>query len=110
MIKYLEQKLNSALSKLKLSSYSPTFDRPRDAQFGDLFTNVALIIAKDQKRNPRDVAKEIISNLELSADYVSKTEIAGPGFINFFLSPAFLSRNLAEILKLKDSYGRFEAN
>ncbi|MGH2575891.1 MAG: arginine--tRNA ligase [Ignavibacteria bacterium] len=110
MISYLKEKINSALSKINIQSSNPTFERPKDEKFGDLSTNIAMIIAKEQNSNPKEIAKQIIDNLELSEDVVSKVEIAGAGFINLYFSEKYLTDNLKSILKLKTEYGRLDVN
>jgi arginyl-tRNA synthetase len=65
-------------------------DRTKDKAHGDLFTNLAMISAKAAKKNPRQLATEIISHLPASP-LVLKVEIAGPGFINFYLNPDWLA-------------------
>ena len=64
-----------------------TIERTRDAQHGDFASNLALILAKPLKLNPRQVAEKIIAALP-QHDVVTKVEIAGPGFINFFIDPS----------------------
>ena len=61
-------------------------ERPRDAGHGDLATNLALVLARREKAKPREVADRVMAELRLPATVVSKTEIAGPGFINFWLA------------------------
>jgi arginyl-tRNA synthetase len=61
-------------------------ERPRDAGHGDLATNIALLLAKTVRKSPRDVATRIVEALQLPADVVERVEIAGPGFINFWLA------------------------
>jgi arginyl-tRNA synthetase len=63
-----------------------TIERARDAQHGDFASNLALILAKPAKINPRQLAEKIISALP-QHDAVMKVEMAGPGFINFFINP-----------------------
>lgn len=70
---------------------------PPEEKFGDLSTNVAMLIAVKEKKLPKDLAKKIIENLK--DEDISKVEIAGNGFINFFLSEKFLAETLAVILK-----------
>ena len=60
-----------------------TLERPKQAQHGDYASNIAMQLAKGLKRNPREVAKDLIGDLPPSP-YLEKAEIAGPGFINFF--------------------------
>src|SRR4026207_1778377 len=74
-------------------------ERTRDAAHGDFATNVALQLAKPARRNPRQLAQAIVGALP-SSDLVSKIEIAGPGFINFHLSPHAYSEELARIFDL----------
>jgi arginyl-tRNA synthetase len=83
-------------------------ERPRDAGHGDLATNLALVLAKPQKAKPRDVAARVLSELRLSSSVISRTEIAGPGFINFWLAQDALADALHRILAAGPQYGRSE--
>ncbi|MDD1610359.1 MAG: arginine--tRNA ligase [Methylococcaceae bacterium] len=65
---------------------SVTIERCRDAQHGDFATNLALLLAKPAKTNPRQLAEKILAALP-AHEAVTKVEIAGPGFINFFINP-----------------------
>jgi arginyl-tRNA synthetase len=80
--------------------------RPRQKEHGDFSTNVALALAGG--RNPRDVAEVVVRHIP-DNDLLSKVEVAGPGFINFFVAHAWLYRVLEEIDRLGPSYGRLEA-
>ena len=84
----------------------PTLDveRTRDAAHGDFATNIALQLAKPLRRNPRQLAQAIVEAIP-SSELVSKTEIAGPGFINFHLSPRAYQEELARIFDLGAAYG-----
>lgn len=68
-------------------------DRTKDKSHGDLATNVAMMLTKATGKNPRELAQLIIDNLPASA-YVAKVEIAGPGFINFFIDDSALANQL----------------
>ncbi|MGH7629390.1 MAG: arginine--tRNA ligase [Gemmatimonadales bacterium] len=83
-------------------------ERPRDAGHGDLATNLALVLAKPQKTKPREVAARVLSELRLPASMVAKTEIAGPGFINFWLAQDALAESVQRILEAGPAYGRSE--
>ncbi len=83
-------------------------ERPRDAGHGDLATNLALVLAKPQKAKPREVAVRVLSELRLPTSVVSKTEIAGPGFINFWLAQDALAESAQRILAAGPAYGRSE--
>ncbi len=86
-----------------------TLERPREPSHGDLATNLAMVLAKPLKSNPRALAERIVAELDLPADLVARTEIAGPGFINFWLAEAHLIEGLNAIIKRGPDYGRFEA-
>ncbi|HEY2824572.1 MAG TPA: arginine--tRNA ligase [Gemmatimonadales bacterium] len=81
-------------------------ERPRDPAHGDFATNLALQLAKPLKKKPRDVADLILKELSLPAGIVDKTEIAGPGFINFRLATGALSNVLEAVLTQGTAYGR----
>ncbi|HET8624122.1 MAG TPA: arginine--tRNA ligase [Gemmatimonadales bacterium] len=83
-------------------------ERPRDVGHGDLATNLALVLAKPQKAKPRDVAARVLAELRLPSSVISKTEIAGPGFINFWLAQDALADSLDRILAGGLAYGRSE--
>ena len=80
---------------------------PREPEHGDWATPVALTLAKSARQPPRKVAETLRDALlqDLERDVVSSIEIAGPGFLNFRLAPAWLASNLARILNAPDSYG-----
>ena len=80
-------------------------DATKDTKHGDFATNLALMLAKPLGKPPRAVAEAIIKALPASP-LVSKTEIAGPGFINFFLAHGAFQSVVPEILKAKENYGR----
>jgi len=89
----------------EIASINTTLERTRDARHGEFATNIAMRLAKSLGRNPRDIAAEIIDNLPES-ELVDKVEIAGPGFINFYVSAAALHSELGDILKNGSCYGR----
>lgn len=87
--------------------FSVQIERAREKQHGDFASNIAMILAKAVDQKPRDLAALIVANLP-SSPLVKEVSIAGPGFINFFLSNnAFLSA-IPEILNTKDRYGFHE--
>lgn len=79
---------------------------PADRNHGDLSSNVAMSSARILKTSPRKIAQIIVSSLDTTNDFIEKVEIAGAGFINFFLSNKFFSEVLIEIEKSADKYGR----
>ena len=76
---------------------------------GDYSTNIAMIVAKKEKKNPNKLAEDIkkkLSKDKVLAKYISKIEVAGPGFINFWLSKDALLETLNSVLNQKDNYGK----
>lgn len=81
-------------------------DAPKSAQHGDYATNVAMTLTRSLKRKPREIAQQIIDHLQDSHGILDKVEIAGPGFINFFIRPHAWLGILREILNNPSRYGR----
>ncbi len=82
-------------------------DHTKDKSHGDYATNIALMLSKQAKTSPHELAKIIVNQLE-DASFIKKTEIAGPGFINFFLSDASSTSIVSEIIELGEMYGKSE--
>lgn len=98
--------IEKALKSLGLSANAITIEHPADSANGDYATNVALALAKQSKTNPRELAVKIAEVLRSAKiEAVEKIEIAGPGFINFYLSQEHFTRQLELILKRKELYG-----
>ena len=108
---HLEQLLQTALKSLQQNNSllaeipSIQIDTTKDKQYGDFASNIALILAKQAKQKPRDLAVLIVAAIPPSV-YVEKIEIAGPGFINFYLTPQALYSVVPEIIKGGDTYGQ----
>jgi len=81
-------------------------ERPRDAGHGDLATNMAMLLARRERANPRKTAERVLQELKLPSTLIAKTEIAGPGFINFWLAEDQLAQAHQQILKAGTKYGR----
>ena len=81
---------------------------PRDSAHGDLATNVAMVMSKQVKQKPRDIAAKIAIELEKDPD-ISRVDIAGPGFINLTLDPAFWGTRMLDIIRKGKDYGRSDA-
>jgi arginyl-tRNA synthetase len=81
-------------------------ERPRDSGHGDLATNLAMLLARRERTKPRDMAERVVTELRLPSSLVSKVEIAGPGFINFWLAENQLAAAVATILEQGRRYGR----
>ncbi len=111
MKQHIEALVQTALRQLQASGDIPAIpafiqvDAIKDKQRGDFATNIAMIIAKLTQDKPRDIAERLIKLLPPSP-YILKTEVAGPGFINFFLSPEALTAVVATVLADKETFGR----
>jgi len=98
--------IKECLQNLGISGVDFVVEHPESFSHGDYFTNVAMISAKKLGKNPRDLAVEIKSFLEKNkTDFIEKIEIAGPGFINFFLKDSFFVGEVGRILKNKKTFG-----
>lgn len=83
-------------------------ERPRKEGLGDLSTNVALLLQGRLKRPSLELAHELREKLEERADLFERVEVAGPGFINFWINPQVYRENLREILKEGPNYGKID--
>jgi len=84
------------------------FEVPKSELHGDLSTNIAMLLAKKLRKNPRELANEIIQQIKVNPHLISKVEIAGAGFINFFISERFYSNVIHKILESRESFGKSE--
>ena len=100
----LFEKASESLPYLK--DITITFEVPKIETHGDLSTNAAMLLTKILKRNPREIANEIIAALPIDEKNILKTEIAGPGFINFFFTPSFVSSIIKTIIDEGAEYGK----
>ncbi|HEY5975886.1 MAG TPA: arginine--tRNA ligase [Geobacteraceae bacterium] len=82
-----------------------TIERPAHADHGDLATNAAMVLAKPERKSPRQIADLIIAHLVDPAGEFSRVEVAGPGFINFHIAPAAWQRTLSVVAEQGDAYG-----
>ncbi len=101
----IRSKINDALTKLNVSTSECNFDilKTSNPEHGDLASNVALKLAKIFKKNPMDIANDIVSNIDLSN--LRKIEIAKPGFLNFFFEEDNFSNVVKHILTSQEQYG-----
>ena len=84
-------------------------ERPKDLNHGDYASNVAMKICKLAKMKPIDVANTLVSNIDLAKASIEKIEIAGPGFMNFFISSNTLTEVINKVLMEKENYGKSNA-
>ncbi|MBV0934314.1 arginine--tRNA ligase [Marinobacterium weihaiense] len=116
MKEQIAQLIDAALSTLIANGTLPADITPniqventRDKAHGDFASNIALTLAKPARRNPRELAQQLCDALPTNGS-IEKTEIAGPGFINFFVSQASIFTVLGDILEQGDAFGRGQAN
>ena len=83
-----------------------TVEIPGDRAHGDLATNAAMSSARAFRLPPRRIADAILAHLQLENTYLERAEVAGPGFLNLFLSPAFYAASVGEVLAQGDTFGR----
>ena len=103
----LKNRIISAAQKAFGEVELPDFniEVPADTSFGDYASNAAMVSARALKQNPRAIATAIAENIVLD-DKISKVEVAGPGFLNFFLGAGFFSSIVNDVLEQKENYGK----
>ena len=117
MVKEVENKLYEAIENAVKSAIEngdlpqadiPKFiiEKPADKKNGDFSSNIAMAGARAFHAAPRMIAEAIVKNFSLDGGYIDRCEIAGPGFINFYLSDKYYSDVLKDIVASGDSYGR----
>jgi len=100
--------LQAAIKECGFPEREIVLDIPKDEKFGDASSNVAMTLSKELKTPPRKIAEEIISKISIDNKLITKTEIAGAGFINFFLSDDLYKNELKNILGDGNDYGKSE--
>jgi arginyl-tRNA synthetase len=102
----IRAELSRVAAQLGADGVEFVVERPRDAGHGDLATNLAMVLARRERTNPRKTAERVLQELKLPSELVSRTEIAGPGFINFWLAEDQLALVHRQILQEGSRYGR----
>jgi len=109
------QLIKKALEELGISSDGVMLEHPGEEGHGDYSSNVAMQLFKEYKtklklksyRSPRELAEKIVNSIPKN-DIIEKVEVAGPGFINFYLSESLLLTSIDKVLSEKDEYGKSE--
>ena len=105
----LKQEIQAAVLKAGLAEAEQLpevmIETPKDQAHGDYSTNMAMQLARMAKKAPRVIAEEILAHFDRSKASIEKLEIAGPGFINFYLDNSYLTKIVPVILEQKDEYG-----
>ncbi len=104
---YLQQILADALQQFDLKKHPEIqIEAPKATGHGDASTNVAMLLAKPLRNNPRAIAQQVVNGLKYDEKKISAVEIAGPGFINFRFAEDYLLNELQSILDKEKNYGK----
>ncbi|MCG5102740.1 arginine--tRNA ligase [Oceanobacillus alkalisoli] len=117
VLEQTEQKLKQAISEAVLASRLASaeelpeviLEKPKDKSHGDFATNIAMQLARIAKKAPRQIADEIVKQINETEASIEKIEIAGPGFINFFMKNDLLEQIIPTILNQQENYGKSDA-
>lgn len=103
----LIEEIKAAILKAELVTEVPEIkiETPKDTANGDYASNIAMVLTKLAKRNPREIAQLIVDNLDASKAHVEKVEIAGPGFINFYMDNSYLTDIISQALTQQEKFG-----
>lgn len=113
MDQYLQNIIRKALIEMGLpEDQIPAIqiETPRDPSHGDAATNIAMMLAKPLKNNPRTIAERLVNSLESNPNKISAVEIAGPGFINFRYSENYLYNELKQLIRAGQKFGTGDDN
>lgn len=109
--KIIERALSASVEKGQVGEFSLPYievEPPANRDHGDYAANAAMILASQIKQNPRKIAQVILDNLSDEDNIIAKTQIAGPGFINFFINDEAWHEALKTIDEKKDSFGQLD--
>ena len=109
----LNEKICSAVNRAIANGELPEaelpkfiIEQPTDKANGDFSTNIAMAGARNFHKAPREIAQSIVNNLDLDNTYFEEIKIAGPGFINFYLSQEYYSAILKDVIEKGENYGK----
>lgn len=115
-LELINQKVTSAIEAAVLATGivsreelpTITLEVPKDKSHGDLATNAAMQLTRIAKKNPRQIAEDLIANMDLASASIESAEIAGPGFINFRLNKSYLYAVIGQVQEQGADYGRIQ--
>jgi arginyl-tRNA synthetase len=90
-------------------SVDPVIERPRDPSLGDWTTNLAMTLARPLRKRPAEIAALLRDRMRLAEASVEKVDIAGPGFMNFWLDPARIAEAVRDVVTSNQEYGKSDA-
>jgi len=102
----IQEAIQRALKELSIEICDFVVEHPIEPSHGDYSTNIALVVAKKEDKNPREIAENIIYKLGDKIENVERIEIAGVGFINFFLTRDFFKEKITEVLDARENWGK----
>ncbi len=106
MHRFIELSFIQAAKEIGIDIPNINFERPKIADHGHLSTNIAMTLAKLLKRNPQDIAQDIIAHLKVDSTIIDNVEIAGAGFINIYLNPHAFHLAMMQMIIMGSHYGR----
>jgi len=105
----LKQEIKEAVMKAGLAEESEipevVLEVPKDRSHGDYSTNMAMQLARIAKKAPRNIAEEIVASFDKGKASIDKLDIAGPGFINFYMNNQYLTKLIPAVLEAGEAYG-----
>lgn len=106
----LKAEIKTAIIKAELAKEEEIpniiLEKPKEKAHGDYATNIAMQLARVAKKAPRQIAEQLVEHLDQANASITNVEIAGPGFINFFIDNSYLTRLIPVILNEEEKYGR----
>lgn len=104
----LIEEIKASILKAQLVDEVPEIkiETPKDSTNGDYSTNIAMVLTKIARKNPREIATQIVENLDTTKANVKKVDIAGPGFINFYLDQQYLTTVIETVLNKGETFGQ----
>ncbi|MBQ2754576.1 MAG: arginine--tRNA ligase, partial [Clostridia bacterium] len=101
----ISQLINGAVEANGYSMPNYIIEVPKDRANGDFSANVAMLLSKEAKMAPRMIAEKLVADMDFKDTYIEKIEVAGPGFINFYLSDNRLYDVIADVESMGERYG-----
>lgn len=105
----LKEEIKAAVLKANLAEKEQIpeviIEVPKDKAHGDYSTNMAMQLARIAKKAPRNIAEELVGHIDKTKASINKIDIAGPGFINFYINPQYLTKLIPEIIGAGEKYG-----
>ena len=103
---FITSEVERYLAAQNITDITVILEKPKQKQFGDISCNIALQLASRLKKNPRAIASEIIAFVKHDPKFIARSDIAGPGFVNFFIADSAVHATLQRILEERQNYGK----